>query len=67
MNTTVTIKNENKGIERKLKKLSSRHRVVIEIIDKAFWLDSQRRETIKMMVNIFMEFATELANKKGVK
>ena len=67
MNEAISMKNKNKGIERKLKKLFLKHRIVIELIDKAFWLNSEKRESIKMMVNVFMDFAQELANKKGVK
>ncbi len=67
MNEAISMKNKNKGIERKLKKLFLKHRIVIELIDKAFWLNSEKREAIKMMVNVFMDFAQELANKKGVK
>ena len=67
MNEAISMKNKNKGVERKLKKLFLKHRIVIELIDKAFWLNSEKREAIKMMVNVFMDFAQELANKKGVK
>ena len=67
MNEAISMKNKNKGIERKLKKLFLKHKIVIELIDKAFWLNSEKREAIKMMVNVFMDFAQELANKKGVK
>ena len=67
MNEAISMKNKNKGVEKKLKKLFLKHRIVIELIDKAFWLNSEKREAIKMMVNVFMDFAQELANKKGVK
>ncbi|WP_434580449.1 hypothetical protein MLC52_10895 [Sulfurimonas sp. NW15] len=64
--TTIKIKTTN-NIERKLKKLHSKHGIVLALIEKSLWLDNEKREAIKMMVNIFMEFAVELAKKKGVK
>jgi len=67
MNEPTIVKNKNNTVERKLKKLYTKHSIVIALIDKAFWLNHEKQEALKMMVNIFMEFAQELANKKGWK
>jgi len=67
MNEVINIKNEDKSIERKLQKLSSKYEIIVELLDKAFWLSSEKREAIKMMIDIFMEFGNELAKKKGLK
>jgi len=67
MNEPTVIEKENKNITRKLDILSSKHTIVSQLVDKAFWINQEKRDAIKMMIDIFMEFAQELAKKKGVR
>ena len=67
MNEPTKIKQNNNRIQRSLKKLKNREETILLMLDKALWLDIEKREVIKTMVDIFMDFAVELSNKKGWK
>jgi len=67
MNEPTKIKQNNNRIQRSLKKLKSREETILLMLDKALWLDIEKREVIKTMVDIFMDFAVELSKKKGWK
>ncbi len=65
MNKPITQNQNDNRIQRSLKKLKSREETILLMLDKAMWLDIEKREAIKMMVEIFMGFAQELSTKKG--
>ena len=65
MNKPITQNQNDNRIQRSLKKLKSREETILLMLDKAMWLDIEKRESIKMMVEIFMGFAQELSTKKG--
>ncbi|WP_457743325.1 hypothetical protein [Sulfurimonas sp.] len=67
MNEPITLKNSDNKVQRSLKKLYIRRDTILLLLDKAVWLDIEKREVIKMMVDIFMDFAGELSKKKGWK
>ena len=67
MNEPTKIKQNNNRIQRSLKKLKSREETILLMLDKALWLEIEKREAIKMMIEIFMGFAKELSVKKGWK
>jgi len=65
MNEPITLKNSDNKVQRSLKKLYVRRDTILLLLDKAVWLDTEKKEVIKMMVDIFMDFAGELSKKKG--
>jgi len=67
MNEPITLKNSDNKVQRSLKKLYVRRDTILLLLDKAVWLDIEKREVIKTMVDIFMDFAGELSKKKGWK
>ena len=67
MNEPITLKNSDNKVQRSLKKLYIRRDTILLLLDKAVWLDIEKREVIKTMVDIFMDFAGELSKKKGWK
>jgi len=67
MNEPTKIKQNDNRIQRSLKKLKSREETILLMLDKALWLEIEKREAIKMMIEIFMGFAKELSVKKGWK
>ena len=67
MNEPITLKNSDNKVQRSLKKLYIRRNTILLLLDKAVWLDIEKREVIKTMVDIFMDFAGELSKKKGWK
>ena len=67
MNEPTKIKQNNNRIQRSLKKLKNREETILLMLDKALWLEIEKREAIKMMIEIFMGFAQELSRKKGWK
>jgi len=67
MNEPTKIKQNNNRIQRSLKKLKSREETILLMLDKALWLEIEKREAIKMMIEIFMGFAKELSVRKGWK
>ena len=67
MNEPITLKNSDNKVQRSLKKLYVRRDTILLLLDKAVWLDTEKKEVIKMMVDIFMDFAGELSKKKGWK
>jgi len=67
MNEPTKIKQNNSRIQRSLKKLKNREETILLMLDKALWLEIEKREAIKMMIGIFMGFAKELSIKKGWK
>ena len=66
MNEPVTIKKDTK-IKIQLKKLNTKRDIVMTLLENASWLNTEKKEVIKMMIDIFMDFANELSTKKGFK
>ena len=67
MNEPITLKNSDNKVQRSMKKLYIKRDTIFLLLDKAIWLDIEKREVIKTMVDIFMDFAGELSKKKGWK
>ena len=66
MNEPIPIKKDIK-IKRQLNKLNTKRDIVMTLLENASWLNTEKKEVIKMMVDIFMDFANELSTKKGFK
>ena len=61
-------KNNKKNIPKKelqLQTLNSRSEIILAMVDNASWINVEKREACKMMIDIFMDIADELAKKKG--
>jgi len=67
MNEPITLKNSENKVQKSMKKLYIKRDTILLLLDKATWLEIEKREVIKTMVDIFMDFAGELSKKKGWK